>query len=184
MSTLEYLFLFTVVASVAACVFANVYGRWRYKGALLNKGCTEVPPMDDAIKSAEEIGSFLSKRAWACGCSWCKNKKITGYDDAYASDLFWGKNNEVARFIRMCHALGCEVIVRERREDCGDIEESVTDEAREVRTKMRKEWYAAWEKSHRVTHYINTSYVENFYEPGGILDTLKKAGKLEEDKED
>ena len=73
---------------------------------------------DDAIKEAKAIGIFLHQRANACGVYFHKSGEATGlrWNDVW--DI--GKNSGVVTLVRLCHYLGCEIIIRQI--DTKDIE--------------------------------------------------------------
>lgn len=84
------------------------------------------PPLDDGLESAKAIGRFLSKRANGnlqilIGEAGCEE-----YSRSDVFNIYWGENYQVATFIRLCHALGCEVVVRQVGTE--DIERSRTPE--------------------------------------------------------
>lgn len=139
---LEFIVAITVGGCISFGFAAWVYGRWKYKGALLNHACTKVPPSDDARKSAKDIGSFLCRRTWTHGgmeSLWGDADGRYGFHAGFVSDVVFGHNRDVIEFIRLCHACGCEVVVREV--DTKDIEEE-PDTLKEVKTSMRGDWYA------------------------------------------
>lgn len=99
------IFIITIVLTI---------GYYNHRISKLLNAPLECPPLDDALKSAREIGRFLSKRA-----NYNTEILITKVDNKNyrredVSDIYWGKNYQVATFIRLCHAVGCEVIVRQR----------------------------------------------------------------------
>lgn len=127
---------------VGCIVWGLAYGYFQYKGALLNHACTKVPPSDDARKSAKSIGGFLCKRTWTHGgmqTLWNDATELYGFQSGFVSGIVFGKNRDVIEFIRLCHACGCEVVVREV--DTKDIEED-PETLKEVKTQMRDDWYA------------------------------------------
>ena len=139
-------FEFFIALTLGGCIsfgFAMwVYGHWKYKGALLNHACTKVPPSDDARKAAKNIGSFLCKRTWTHGgmeSLWADATDRYGFQSGFVANVVFGNNRDIIEFIRLCHACGCEVVVREV--DTKDIEE-YPDTLKEVKTDMREDWYA------------------------------------------
>lgn len=81
---------------------------------------TSCPPLDDALKSAKEIGYFLAERAnWNSHILATKGAKK--YQSQDVSNIYRGKNYQVATFIRLCHALGCEVSIHQKGVE--DLEE-------------------------------------------------------------
>ena len=128
---------------IVGCVaWGLAYGYYQYKGALLNHACTKVPPSDDARESARSIGGFLSKRTWThAGMKtlWSDATERYGFQEGFVGDIVFGQNQDVVEFIRLCHACGCEVVVREV--DTRDIEEN-PDILKEEKSKMREDWYA------------------------------------------
>lgn len=98
-----------------------------------------VLPPHDAKKSAEQIGRFLFYRSLPTGKT--SMAHAPGYDgirDCTCVDIMHGKCFEVVDFIRMCHSLGCEVVVREVTTPDTDIEED-PQRMKEVISRMREE---------------------------------------------
>lgn len=183
MSTFSLWLLCIIGIFVASWGFGWGYGYWRYKRAVELHACTDCPPSDDAIESAKTISSFLSKRAWVCHLTACTDKNILGFSNEDARNYLSNYYSWVAP-IRIAHALGCEILVRQVTDEPEDIERKVDTE---VRSKMRKEWYAAYKKRDAYMG-VGSWYdlregnpiksIEDFYEEGGALDTLRKAGKI------
>lgn len=84
------------------------------------------PPLDDALKSARAIGSFLSARCKATGGSTLVPKGETGINELRMRSIMLGDEMAIAEFIRLCHSVGCEVVVRQVGTE--DIERSRTPE--------------------------------------------------------
>ena len=128
---------------IVGCVaWGLAYGYFQYKGALLNHACTKVPPSDDARKSAKDIGGFLCRRTWTHGgmeTLWGNAPEQYGFQSGFVSGVVFGQQQEVIEFIRLCHACGCEVVVREVSTE--DIEAD-PNTLNEVKTTMRDDWYA------------------------------------------
>lgn len=111
-------FLIIMLAIIAAVTIIQ-YRKYNVQRALkLPKN----PPKysDDAIKEAKDIGRFLSSRADACGVYFHKSDETTGLRWKDVWDIGCGKNSDVVTFIRLCHYLGCEIIIRQI--DTKDIE--------------------------------------------------------------
>ena len=64
---------------------------------------TTCPPPDDAIKSAEEVKSFLYDICWERGID---------TEEKGMSRAFGNVDRELANFIRYFHALGLELVIR------------------------------------------------------------------------
>lgn len=77
---------------------------------------TACPPLDNALKSAKEIGMFLFKRS-----GYNLNILPEDYNREDIRKIYWGEGYQVITFIRLCHALGCDVLIRQKGSD--DIEE-------------------------------------------------------------
>lgn len=71
------------------------------------------PPLDNAIKSARAIGSFLNDRCKATGGSTLTPKGETGINEHRMQNIMLGDEIAIAEFIRLCHSVGCEVVVRQ-----------------------------------------------------------------------
>lgn len=61
------------------------------------------PPIDDALESMNEIRYFLNSQTRKNGLSG-QDLKDWEYPNKYSSNLRF--------FVQMCHALGCEIIIR------------------------------------------------------------------------
>lgn len=109
------IFLLTIIAAVTIIQ----YRKYEVQRALKLPKC---PPKysDDAIKEAKAIGRFLHDRADACGVYFHKSGETTGlrFNDVW--DIGSGENRDVVTFIRLCHHLGCEIVIRQI--DTKDIE--------------------------------------------------------------
>ena len=153
-----------IVSGGLTAICAIMYFRRKYKMAIIDHASgTEVPPSNDSAKSLKDIGEFLTRRQWAY--SLCES---SAYLIKYSEPL--------RRFIRLAHALGCEVIVRQVDDNRPD-----GDDDKEQRTTMRKEWYAVDKKKEKPIPWDMSKEreMEELYKQDGIIDTLRKAGKLE-----
>lgn len=104
------------------------------------KGCEYIPAIHDVIESGHRIGILLRKRAnTICFDQWMERVRDKNVDDM--SSIFSGDNYNVLNFIRLCHFLGCEVVVRPVADPDVDIEED-PEATSEVLTKIKKELYA------------------------------------------
>ena len=111
MTALESFLIFLL--AVIAAVTIIQYRKYNVQRALkLPKN----PPRynDNAIKEAKAIGIFLHERAKACGVYILDAPEKTGiyYRDVW--DILHGEERGTVTFIRLCHHLGCEVIVRQQ----------------------------------------------------------------------
>lgn len=102
-----------ILIIVFSLILGGVIVYYEHRISVLLKVPVSCPPLDDALKSARAIGHFLLIRANG-------NSKIlidkVGYGEYSRTDVFniyWGENYQVVTFIRLCHALGCEVVVRQ-----------------------------------------------------------------------
>lgn len=106
--------LFTVtVLLLFAGVFVIQWRKYRVRRALK---LPKFPPQynDDAIREAKAIGHFLHERADACGVYILDAPEKTGIYYRDVRDICQGKERGTITFIRLCHHLGCEIIVRQR----------------------------------------------------------------------
>lgn len=70
---------------------------------------------------------------------WGNAPEQYGFQSGFVSGVVFGQQQEVIEFIRLCHACGCEVVVREVSTE--DIEAD-PNTLNEVKTTMRDDWYA------------------------------------------
>lgn len=87
------------------------YGFCQSDKAKKLNACTTCPPPDDAIASKQETDSFLFEIA---------EKRV---DEQIYHSLQTEDSTQIVEFFRLCHALGCEVVIRKVSND--DIEETV-----------------------------------------------------------
>ena len=127
--------------------------------------CDFIPSPHEANLFAVELNKFLFNIAKESSIEGCNLNIITGCK----SKNFPSFGHRISSFVQLCHALGCEVVIRRVNDDASDIEEGAPVE---LRNKMRKEWAEA--RKHAIGRNVNHEH----FEPGGILDTLCKAGKL------
>lgn len=110
--TASELFLVFLLAIIAAVTIIQ-YRKYNVQRALK---LPKHPPRynDNAIKEAKAIGIFLHERAKACGVYILDAPEKTGiyYRDVW--DILHGEERGTVTFIRLCHHLGCEVIVRQQ----------------------------------------------------------------------
>lgn len=79
------------------------------------------PSLDDSIEQAKKIGDFLSERYDTIG-SYAFKVSDAGCSPASIDRILKGKESGVIDFIRMCHACGCEVVIKQV--DSMDVETS------------------------------------------------------------
>lgn len=68
---------------------------------------------DDAIKQAKEIASFLCRRREEAGVLIYECADGSGIPDECAARVASGRDDGVITLIRLCHYLGCELVVRQ-----------------------------------------------------------------------
>lgn len=181
MGTFSFL-MFAVFGITAAYLGFNAgYKRWRKRRAIELHACTCCPPADDASESASRIHLFLSNRLYKCDLMDCTREEVLGFSYQNEKDYI-SNGGSWTELIRLAHALGCEVVVRKVTDEPLDIERSVDSE---VRKRMREEWRRAQDKYYDYNaswryrrHDEKRKTLEDFYEEGGVMDTLHKAGKI------
>lgn len=108
-------------AAVALCVIVGIaflwgYNRWRKKLCQELHAAYQFPWPDDATKCQDAIRGFLRKAERDIAVP-SDEMKLWGTPDSCRSDINF--------FIRMCHALGCEIVIRRTADH--DIENSPND---------------------------------------------------------
>ena len=121
----------------------------------------------DSELTAFKIGRFLKRRQDECQLfiGQSKHPKIRSFSKTLSKEIFSGKNKELIEFIRVCHALGCEIEVRQ----ISDTTSSNNDV--EIKSVMNTECnsIAAINQSNQDDiHSVDRS----FYVNGGIIDVL------------
>lgn len=136
MSFLADVALWSIVCSAVAGTISVIDGRYRLKIARELKACKEVPPSDDAIKAARNIGSALNHRMYVLNYgAMGKNGKF-GQLSTFGLD----HNRALVSLLRAFHAVGYEVVVRERSTE--DIEEN-PERTEKYLAKFNPSWYVA-----------------------------------------
>ena len=138
MGVLDEIVNWSVSMGVGAAVFAVIYGRYRLKMALEFKACKEIPPTDDAEMSLKKMMSFICFRMKELDFPAIHNDGVHPFT---MLDTFGdvSKSPEIVTLINMAHAVGCEVVLRPRKEGREGGGESEGDS---FVTSMREEWYA------------------------------------------
>lgn len=113
--TASELFLIILLAVIAAVTIIQ-HRKYNVQRALK---LPKHPPRynDNAIKEAKAIGIFLHERAKACGVYILDAPEKTGVHSRDVWDILHGEERGTVTFIRLCHHLGCEVIVRQQGTD-------------------------------------------------------------------
>lgn len=78
-------------------------------------------PNDDSFVQAREIGQFLHQRAEVAGVYFHRTSDGCGIDQRDFSRIQFGEDHAVAQLVRLCHALGCEIVIRQT--DTNDLED-------------------------------------------------------------
>lgn len=134
MSYLGELFMWCSIVGTASAIATIVYGRYKVKAAVELKACVKIPPCDDADRSVKSMVSFICKRMYALGFPGMGSDGFSMLD-TFDPDM----KREMTKFVKMCHACGCEVVVRQVANY--DIEEQ-SNEVNQVVSEMREDWYA------------------------------------------
>ena len=114
--------VYFILIVVFILILVGVIVYYEHRISVLLNMPASCPPLGDGLESAKAIGRFLFRRA--NGNSQILIDKV-GYGEYSRTDVFniyWGENYQVVTFIRLCHALGCEVVVRQMGTE--DIERS------------------------------------------------------------
>ena len=135
MSWLGDVVMWSIVGGVASGTVTAVWGRYQLKIAKELKACKEVPPSDDARKAAKNISSALINRMYVLGFDGFFSQGKYGLLSGFGMD----KNHTLVSLIRAFHAVGWEVVVRERGSH--DIEED-PEATEKVLTEFNPTWYA------------------------------------------
>lgn len=118
---------FWIIVLVIVCVTIVKIMKYRVHRAMKLPKC---PPVysDDARKQAKLLGGFLCGRKKNTGLLFFEGKDGTGISYIRSSRIFNGKDEGVVTLIRLCHYLGCEIVIRqigyddlENREDTPEI---------------------------------------------------------------
>lgn len=104
--TIFILIVVFIIIYVATCV------HYQNKICKIMNAPLECPPLDNAIKSSKAIGAFLFDRYKAIGKG-NNPKKEAGIAGLDMFSMGTSTCMQFIEFIRLCHALGCEVVVRQ-----------------------------------------------------------------------
>ena len=78
-------------------------------------------PTNDSFVQAREIGRFLHQRATACNIYFHNTPDTSGVDPKVFHRISSGEECSVAQLVRLCHAVGCEIVIRQM--DTDDMED-------------------------------------------------------------
>lgn len=151
-----------------------LFGKRRYNEDVERGTETECATSDDAYESARNIRKFLFKRAWVCDTDKCSKENVRGISNEEKFRALLGGGWVVP--VRIAHALGCELIVRQ----VTGTPAPAGEEDNEVRSRMRREWYAGYKPRPGVASENDgrPKPINDFYEKDGVMDTLRRAGKI------
>lgn len=131
-------FLVIMVVIIAAVIIIE-YRKYNVQRALK---LPKSPPQcnDNAIKEAKAIGVFLHDRAKACGVCILDTPEKTGvyYRDVW--DIIHGEERGTVTLIRLCHYLGCEIIVRQQGTEDMEGEENSPEAMAEYLSKLDEKY--------------------------------------------
>ena len=134
MSWLGDVAMWSIVGAVASGTITAVYGHYQVKAARELKACKEVPPSNDAVKAAKDISGALIQRMYALGFEGFFSQGKYGLLSCFGMK----DNHTLISLLRAFHAVGWEVVVRERADH--DIEED-PEATEKVLTKFNPKWY-------------------------------------------
>lgn len=116
------------------------------RGSLLNEKSagTVCETSRNFRKSAKVMGEFLRKRSWVCRLDVCKTRPFRDVNGtvrrmrlpAIKATEWIYSGRGIGDFVRICHFLGCEVILRQ----VGSVKEEDELEFTQIKTKMRPEF--------------------------------------------
>lgn len=86
--------------------------------ALINRKKMNVPTFyvsyDDTLKSSKEIAKFLRERSELCNKFFDNGKnEVEKSDNKKQRLMLYDLNYNTILFLRLCHSLGCEVVIRQ-----------------------------------------------------------------------
>lgn len=144
--------IIVLAAYVGGYIVSFLYGEWRYRKACC-QDLSECPPHSNTKEYAKRIGRFFAVRSWICNSQRLQepNPSIRKHTDkfklsqGFATGVYKGNAFTLITFIRLCHALGCTVYVRQT-----NFEGVYTD------TKM----VAAMDEKYHCTEYMFNSKLD------------------------
>lgn len=116
------------------------------RGSLLNEKSarTVCETNRNSRKSAKVMGEFLRKRSWVCRLDVCKTRPVRDANGTVRRISLPGikatewiySGRGIGDFVRICHFLGCEVILRQ----VDSVKEEDEAEFTQIKTKMRPDF--------------------------------------------
>lgn len=114
---------------------------------LINRNKLNVPnyyvSYDDVLSDSQEISKFLKERSDICNKYFNQGKtESEKSDNKKQRQMLYDLDHNIILFLRLCHSLGCEVVIRQR--DINDLEkrninlEISTEKILKVRDKHQK----------------------------------------------
>lgn len=74
-------------------------------------------PTDDSFEQAREIGNFLHQRAQAGSIRLHNAPDVCGIDRKDYYRISCGEDHAISQLIRLCHSVGCEIVIRQTGTD-------------------------------------------------------------------
>lgn len=128
------LFLFIIILFI-------VFYHYQTKICKILNAPVVCPPLDNAIKSARAIGRFLDDRCKATGGSTFTPKGEAGINEHRMRSIMLGDEMAIAEFIRLCHSVGCEVVVRQIGMDDMEDRENTPDIFAQEMSRMEDKYW-------------------------------------------
>lgn len=129
------IYLFIGFVTLFLCVVAHEYLIYK-KMEIMGVETKEIPSLDNAIKANKEICSFLSSRSLKLYRNYSRPSG-TGIDSSTVHRILSGEEMAIPQFLRICHALGCEVVVRQVGTADIETSENTAEFFEEVISKMK-----------------------------------------------
>ena len=115
--------IYTCLGIIVLCVLCFFIGRISIKKDVYERKIkvpTSCDPEPDCVQAAKDIGRFIMARSHPLGM----RLSSCGVSDNVYGNIIGGKSYELIEFLRICHHIGCEVVIRQI--DTQDIESPET----------------------------------------------------------
>lgn len=130
---LKYVFVFGIIAGI---VLGNLIGYLIYGKTKNGERIKQSVPKRNTSDAVKEIQRVLAGRPLAIGFNHLKAIKERKFPEKFLiGDNFSNETPTLRVLVRLCHALGCEVTVKQVGLDDNDPTET------KVVSRMREEWY-------------------------------------------
>lgn len=125
-----YGFIIVLVLALFFFFVGYLYGYLKEKRSAMKEDCVICITSNDTATAAKQIGLFLFHRDWVCRLHEWRYKGVKHEGICYPKAFYKGHAISVVYLVRLCHLLGCKVIVRQVGSGKDECEEQIISNMR------------------------------------------------------